>query len=321
MLWYSWSKEDFRELLYAKYKPMEEFLDPWCLSLPEDMVDERDFKGDEAIQIDKTIQLPKSYSLGMWIYKTSNQWALWACTSLWTTHWVQILNVRKNGVVPTDKNIITPAWKDLRAKMGHSTTQYDWWDYVENAVSTALKEWIYIEENGELAKFDWYATDNWNKDNASIEMMKRYLYKWDPIVWSIRWDWNMRSEMRAWMLKSVPKTTNQWHCIALVGRDEYWMWFINSWSPNDDKRLKSRFQIPYNMMNKLPLNFRYWILYINEDSKTDPEYLKRKNTAVLILKSLKKQYDLEPIQVREAIVQLSKAYRQTYPEINTELPL
>ena len=205
--------------------------------------------------------------------------------------------------------------------MGHSTTQYDWWDYVEKAVNTALKEWIYIEENGKLAKFDWYATDNWNKDNASIEKMKRYLYKWDPIVWSIRWDWTMRSEMRAWILKSVPKTTNQWHCIALVGRDESWMRFINSRTPNDDKRLKSRFQIPYNMMNKLPLNYRYWILYIDEDAKIDAEYLKRKNTAVLILKALKKQYDLEPVQVKEAIVQLSQAYRQTYPEINTELPL
>ena len=299
----------------------EEFLDPWCLSLPEDMVDERDFRWDEAIQIDKTIQLPESYSLWQWIYKTSNQWNLWACTSLWTTHGVQILNVRKNGVVPTTKNIITPAWKDLWAKMGHSTTQYDWWDYVEKAVSTALKEWIYIEENGKLAKFDWYATDNRNKDNASIDKMKRYLYKWDPIVWSIRWDWTMRSEMRAWILKSVPKTTNQWHCIALVGRDESWMRFINSRTPNDDKRLKSRFQIPYNLMPKLPLNFRYWILYIDEDAKIDAEYLKRKNTAVLILTALKKQYDLEPIQVKEAIVQLSQAYRQTYPEINIELPL
>jgi hypothetical protein len=46
-----------------------------------------------------------------------------------------------------------------------------------------------------------------------------------------------------------------------------------------------------------------------------------KNAAVLVLKALKKQYDLEPIQVKEAIVQLSQAYRQTYPEINTELPL
>lgn len=127
--------------------------------------------------------------------------------------------------------------------------------------------------------------------------------------------------MRAGTVKSIPKTTNQGHCIALVGRDEYGMWFINSWKPNDEKQLKSRFQIPYNMMDKLTLNFRYWILYIEEDAKVTPEYLKMKNTAVLVLKVLKKQYDSEPIQVKEAIVQLSKAYRETYPEINTELPL
>lgn len=300
---------------------MEEFLDPWCLSLPEDMVDERDFKWDEAILIDNTIQLPKSYSLWMWIYKTSNQWALWACTSLWTTHGVQILNVRKNGVLPTDKNIITPAWKDLWAKMGHSTTKYDWWDYIEKAVNTALKEWIYIEENWELARFDWYATDKFNRDDESIDRMKRYLYRWCPIVRSVNGDSNMWNEMRAGQVKSVPKTTNQGHCIALVGRDETWMWFINSRKANDEKLLKSRFHIPYWVMKKIPLNFRYWVLYIEEDAKTDPEYLKMKNTAVLVLKVLKKQYDSEPIQVKEAIVQLSKAYRETYPEINKELPL
>ena len=300
---------------------MDEFLDPWCLSLPEDMVDERDFKWDEAIQIDTSIVLPKTYSLWKWIYKTSNQWNLWACTSLWTTHGVQILNVRKNWVVPTTRNIITPSWKDLWWKMGHSTTQYDWGDYVEKAVSTALKEWIYIEENWELAKFDWYATDEWTRDNAGIEKMKRYLYKWDPIIWSIRGDSTMWAEMRAGQLKTVPKTTNQWHCIALVGRDESWMRFINSWTPNDDKKLKCRFHIPYELMKKLPLNYRYWILYIKEDAKTDTEYLKRKNTAVVVLKALKGQYNNEPQAVKQAIVQLSQAYRKAYPEINTELPL
>ena len=74
-------------------------------------------------------------------------------------------------------------------------------------------------------------------------------------------------------------------------------------------------------MKKLPLNFRYWILYITEDAKTDAEYLKRKNTAVVILKALKSQYDNEPKAVKQAIVQLSQAYRKAYPEINTELPL
>jgi hypothetical protein len=62
-------------------------------------------------------------------------------------------------------------------------------------------------------------------------------------------------------------------------------------------------------------------LYIEDDAKLDPEYLKRKNVALLVLKTLKKQYDDEPIFVKEAIVTLSKAYREAYPEINEELPI
>lgn len=37
--------------------------DPGCLTLSEDMMDERDFKAEEVIKLDKTVQLPKSFSL------------------------------------------------------------------------------------------------------------------------------------------------------------------------------------------------------------------------------------------------------------------
>lgn len=294
----------------------------WALTLPEDMAEATDFEASEAIKINKNVKLPSSFSLWKWIYKTSNQWSLWACTSLGTSHWVQILNVKKGWIEPTTKNIITPKRKDLWAKMWHSTTQYDWGDYVEKAVSTALKEWILIEENWELARFDAYATDSWDRNDASIEMMKRYLYAWCPIVWSIRWNKQTWTEMTRWQITTTNYTPTWWHCIALVWRDESWMRFVNSWSTNDWKWLKSRFHIPYDVMKQLwsKLNYRYWVLYIKEDAKLDPEYLKRKNTAKLVLEVLKKQYNWEPQKVKEAIVILSSALRNAYPELNKELP-
>jgi len=294
----------------------------WCLTLPEDMAEATDFEASEAIKIDKSVKLPSNFSLWKRIYKTSNQWSLWACTSLGTSHWVQILNVKKGWIEPTTKNIITPLWKDLRSKMWHSTTQYDWGDYVEKAVSTALKEWILIEENWELARFDAYATDSWDRNDASIEMMKRYLYAWCPIVWSIRWNKQTWTEMTKWQITTTDYTPTWWHCIALVWRDESWMRFVNSWRANDWKWLKSRFHIPYNVMKQLwsKLNYRYWVLYIKEDAKLDPEYLKRKNTAKLVLEVLKKQYNWESQKVKEAIVILSSALRNAYPELNKELP-
>jgi len=68
-------------------------------------------------------------------------------------------------------------------------------------------------------------------------------------------------------------------------------------------------------------NWRYRPLFKKEQTKKDPEYLKRKNAAVLVLSVLKKQYDKEPAAVKEAIVKLSQEYRKAYPEINEELPL
>ena len=69
------------------------------------------------------------------------------------------------------------------------------------------------------------------------------------------------------------------------------------------------------------LNWRYRPLFKKEQAKKDPEYIKRKNNNVLVLKVLKKQYNEEPIAVKEAIIQLSREMRKAYPEINEELPL
>ena len=301
----------------------EIILDPWCLTLPAEYADERDFKAEEAIKIDTTVKLPESFSLGQWIYKTGNQWALGACTAMWTTHWVQILKVRQNWVKPTTKNIITPSWKDLRTKMGHSTTKYDGWDYVERAINVALKEWIYIEENWEIAKFDGYATSSWSCDDKSIDTMKRYLYQWDPIVRCVRWDQKMWSEMSSGEVKTVPENTTWWHCIALVGWDKSGMRFINSWSANDANKLKSRFHISYDIMKKiwLKFNFRYWVLYIKEDQNKSTQYMKHKNNALIILKALKNIYAYESEPIQREIIDLSRSLRSKYPELNNELPV
>lgn len=293
-----------------------------CKTLPPEFAEVTDFKAEEAIDLDYSIKLPESYSLGKWIYKTSNQGWLWSCTSMGTTHSVQILNVRKGWIEPTTKNIITPLWKDLWAKMWHSTTKYDGWDYVEKAVSTALKEWILIEENWQLARFDAYATDEWTHDDKAFEKMKRYLYKGCPIVWCIQWNATMWNEMTAWEVKTVPSKTTGWHCIALVGWDKWWMWFVNSWKPNDWKGLKSRFYITYDVMKKLwrRLNYRYRVLYIKEDEAKSAEYLKRKNAHLAILKVLKKYYPEENSEVKKWIEAYSASVRKAYPELNEELP-
>ena len=296
-------------------------LDPGCLCLPESMAEATDFKAEEAIKLDLSIKLPAFYSLWEWIYKTSNQGALGSCTAMWTTHGTQILLVKKWWVKPTNSNIITPDWKDLWSKMWHSTTKYDGWDYVERAVSTALKQWIKTVEKWDEVKFDWYATVDWTRDDKWIEMLKRYIYNGNPIVWCVRWDQKMWNEMSAWEVKSVPTVCTWGHCIAVVWFDDWWFWFINSWSANDADKRKSRFYVSNWIMKKLLFNWRYRVLYVKEEAKIDPERLKRINVYTTILEILKKYYNEEKPDVKNWIVALSQALRKEYPEINEKLPL
>lgn len=96
---YSRSKRDFRELLVSKYFTMSgEYTrqDPGCLTLPEDMMDARDFKAEEVIALDRSKPLPKSFSLGQWIYKTNYQNGRGSCTANATSHGAQVLNVKNS---------------------------------------------------------------------------------------------------------------------------------------------------------------------------------------------------------------------------------
>ena len=86
---------------------------------------------------------------------------------------------------------------------------------------------------------------------------------------------------------------------------------------------KSRFHVPYDVLKKYrPMfNWRMWILYTKIDALMSPEYLKRKNTALVLLKALRKIYDTENQKVKKEIVDLSLALRDEYPELNDEYPV
>jgi hypothetical protein len=68
-------------------------------------------------------------------------------------------------------------------------------------------------------------------------------------------------------------------------------------------------------------NWRMWILYTQIDALKDPEYLKRKNIALLLLKSLRKIYDTESKIIKNDIIKISLDLREEYPELNDEYPV
>lgn len=69
------------------------------------------------------------------------------------------------------------------------------------------------------------------------------------------------------------------------------------------------------------LNWRYRPLFKKEQAKKDPEYIKRKNNYLLILKVLKKIYPEETSDMKKVIEEFSRNCRKNYVEINEELPL
>ena len=305
----------------------EEIYDPWCLSLPKEFSDERDFKAEEAIKIDDNVELPESFSLGKWIWETNYQWGIWSCTANSTSHWVQVLAVAKKWKEPTDSNIATPDWKDLWKKMGHNPEKYDGGDYVEKAVDIALKEWILSIEAGEQLTFDAFCTMDWDGTSKCIEKMKRYLYNLNPIVRCMRWNKSVWDQLSAWELKTWIKVSDSTggHAVCLVGWDRDGFRFVNSWLKNDrlDPAHKSRFHVPYSTLKLYSpmFNWRMWILYAKIDALKSPEYLKRKNIALVILKALRKIYDEESANVKKEIVDLSLSLREEYPELNDEYPV
>ena len=264
----------------------------WCLTLPSEFVDERDFKAEDTIELDWSIKLPKHFSLGEWIYSTNYQNGWGSCTSNATSHGVQILEVKAKWVKPINSNLITPNWKDLRTKMWHNLKDFnDSWDYVEKAVSTALKMNISNEEWWE-STFDGYCVEDWSTTDKWIERIKRYLYNWNPVVWCMRGNANTRKELTSGQLKTYVEVKDRtgWHAICCVGWDEWGLWFVNSRRTNDWKGLKSRFYVTYDFLKDSGsmFNRRYWLPFKKEQAKDDPEYIKRKNGYVAILKLLKK---------------------------------
>lgn len=295
-----------------------------CLTLPAELSDSRDFVAETTIEIDKSVKLPKYFSLWEWIYSTNYQWAYGSCTSNATSHGVQVLNVKSNWKKPEKENIITPNWRDLWTKMGHDLNNVnDSWDYVEKAINTALKNWIATEEWW-VATFDWYATADFERSNKGIETIKRYLYNWNPVVWCLRWNRTTWNELSKWELKTqIPiAERNWWHAICCVWWEEWWLWFVNSWRTNDWKWLKSRFYVSNEFLKQSTMfNWRYWLPFKKEQAKKSPEYIKKKNNYLLILKALKLMYPLESSEMKQAIEQFSQKCRKNYSEINDELPI
>ena len=213
--------------------------------------DKRDYKTSDLIAMWST-DLPESFSLWQYIPYTHNQGKLGSCTAMGTNVSMEIQNTVEY------KEYKELMWETLWAKMGHSLDKYDGWDEIVKALWSAITDWIIgVDEN--VYKADFYSYDQWAI--SSDLKIKQTLYKWLPILLIIQWNSKIWSEMILWEVKTTDYKATGWHCIALVGWDEWWYWFLNSRSPNDKEKKKSRFYITYDNLWKLFDNRKLWWRY------------------------------------------------------------
>lgn len=318
----------------------------WTKTKTQEEMDARDFKVETVLPIptkEELDNLPKAFSLWIYVWKTYYQNGRWSCTALWTTHSMLIQNIRelqqtKPELLPDIvnkiklwNNFIELFWESLWTRMGHDlSNKADSWDYVEKALNTAIKLWIQgKDENWGLVDYFWQNfsyKSSWRTMEDKL-MAKYYLTKY-PIVDVISWTNTTWSEMTKWEVKTIihkSKSTGS-HCICRVWYDEYWLRYLNSRMPNDKNKKKSVFCIKretyFEMVNAGMANWRYWVLFDKKNAVVDLEQLKEENNALEVLKAIKTFYWKTRFwDVKISISMLWKTLRKNYPKLDKELPL
>lgn len=313
------------------------------LTKSEIEADPRDFKADAVLPnpTDTDLKnLPKAFSLGMYVGETYYQNGRWSCTALWTCHSMQIQNVQEllKNDVNKNKQIIEMIWnwknpislirEDLRTKMGHNLDdKKDSWDYVEKALNTCIKQGIKWKDFMGVDITYFGSSFAYKRDDVDWEQMLKYYLTKYPCVMVIKGTNKTWQEMTAGEVKTIMEwfETTGAHCICCVGYDEYWIRFLNSWSKNSQSKTKSVFRISWENHKKMielwMINWRFWVLFDKEEAVVDLEKLKEENNMTELLKLLNKSRSKTSIkEVQNGIGDLGKLIRDNYPNANKAVP-
>lgn len=229
--------------------------------------DWRDFKVWQVLwkpTIEQLKNIPKEFDLISKLEKTYIQSPYNSCTAVWLTHLHLIQNI-----IDFWNNKLEMDWKNLRSNMWHDLNNpKEWWDYLEVALQTLLKEWIewtWPKWQPKNFKIDWYAYNT----TTSNEEMKYYISQWYPLYMAFIWNEAVYKAMKRWLLDIIINRDQStwWHCVVWAKYDEDYLYIVNSWSPITGKI--SSFKISWANLNKAKtiwmLNWRYWIVYDYKD--------------------------------------------------------
>lgn len=246
MEWYSRSKEDFRELLYAKYKPMEEEIKyQGCLG---DWAENTDYvlcNGDSDLlpALVKKDEIRFSYNQ----YK--NSWSYVSCTifaAVWMLSDLMNYEFSYDEIKEID---------ELSYERGRIRGQ--WW-YVQSAVKLVADRWNEKMDR----KVAYYRISKY--DNEIIEDVIGKLY---TIDWNMHPTKEWNEDRKDWMIDGTDfwKITN-WHSLDIVCKE---------WQ----RTVKDSWSIPYYWLkNKVSAVTNFWAnFYVYVPVGDNLEEIKRLN--------------------------------------------
>ena len=238
--------------------------DLWAKFLDENEYDKRDFVAwnvlgwpteEELKNLPESVDLLKKYNNDYYI----NQWRLNSCTA---ASWYNILTQQLAWQLKTDKIIWQYCY--TRRQMGHWCTPPDTGDYLETVWKTVKKNGykVNIYTDTEIKKIDKYMFDRATKDNIKYYLSKGYL-----LHYAFRGNRNTWREMSRWEIKTTDYKPTWWHAVVIYGYDKDYVYFMNSWKPNDWSMYTeeySVFKINWENFEKLLqrwlANWRFWII-------------------------------------------------------------
>jgi len=207
------------------------------------------------------------------------QWCVPSCTASSLTNYITLQEtIERNSKLNFKVEIDWIKWtKRLREEMWHKwICKWEHGDYLEHALKTVrhnklLAETTYynpLSIKDEYLWITWYAYAN-----TTIDNMKYWLSMWFPLYFAFRWNKNTWFEISKWEIKTTNFTPTGWHAVTAYWYDKNYLYFINSWTPNDWDKYKweyAVFKISWvnlmNMVRKWLANWRFWIVYNVDDN-------------------------------------------------------
>ena len=278
---FNWLKDLVIYFVNLLFKKAENYIpdDLWAKFYWPNEADPRDFKVENVLKAptDEEIKnLPAFIDLlkdATPDFKPVNQWCVPSCTASSLSNYVGIQTTKKEN-----QKTSTQDWaKLLREKAGHKwSCKWQTGDYLETILKTLKTYWELTNINWkqEYRQIKWYAYFQ-----TTVNNMKYWLSKWFPVYFAIRWNRKTWIELSQWEIKTYNYTPTGWHAITIVGYNKEYLYFINSWNPNDWDKYPgdySIFKISWTwfeeMLRRGLANWRGWIVYTEEEEKQFKDY-------------------------------------------------